>query len=73
MFKKQQCNEVGNTNFKKQTIHFNENYYHLPSAVCKPISSLYSPSPVLLNAFTRALYIELKCRPSTVQMVSFPQ
>lgn len=46
---------------------------HLPSAVWRPISSEYSPSPVLLNAFTRALYIELKCNPSTVHIVSFPQ
>lgn len=45
----------------------------LPSAVCNPISSEYSPSPVLLNALTRALYIELKCSPSTVHIVSFPQ
>jgi hypothetical protein len=37
------------------------------------MSSLYSPSPVLLKALTRALYMELKWRPSTVQMVSLPQ
>ncbi|KAE9545122.1 hypothetical protein AGLY_000665 [Aphis glycines] len=41
--------------------------------VCNPITSLYSPSPALLNAFTRALYVQLKCNPSTVQMVSVPQ
>lgn len=46
---------------------------NLPSAVCSPINSEYSPSPALLNAFTRALYMELKCKPSTVQIVSLPQ
>lgn len=55
----------------KKTIWKNES--HSPSAVCRPTSSEYSPSPVLLKAFTRALYIELKCSPSTVQIVSFPQ
>lgn len=46
---------------------------YIPSAVCKQIIAEYSPSQKLLNALTRALYIELKCKPSTVQMVSFPQ
>lgn len=45
----------------------------LPSAVCNPINSLYSPSPELLKAFTLALYIQWKCNPSTVHIVSTPQ
>lgn len=44
-----------------------------PSAVWRPINSEYSPSPALLNALTLALYRELKCNPSTVQIVSRPQ
>lgn len=44
-----------------------------PSAVWRPINSEYSPSPALLNALTLALYKELKCNPSTVQIVSRPQ
>lgn len=47
--------------------------WNTPSAVCKPINSEYSPSPIKLNAFTRALYVELKCSPSTVHMASLPQ
>lgn len=46
---------------------------HSPSAVWRPINSEYSPSPALLNALTLALYRELKCNPSTVQIVSRPQ
>lgn len=45
---------------------------HILSEVCMISVLLYWPTPLALKAFTLDLYVLLKWRPSTVQMVSVP-